>query len=142
VRNAIGLMYAGAAYTLLYAVGVAMAANTVVTSHPAAAARAAAGRVSVGGVVAVIFVLALIEIALWLGIAWACRNGRSGGRTAGTVLFGAHTVGLLGVLLNAHPGLGPAKILTLLSWLIGGGAVLLLWQRASGAFFAGRPHSS
>ncbi len=141
VRHAIGLMYAGAAYTLLYAAGVAIAASTVITSHPAAT-RAGAGRVSVGGVVTLVFVGALIEIMLWLGIARGCRNGRGWARVAGTVLFGVHTVGLLGVLLNTHPGLGLAKVLTLLSWLIGGGAVLLLWQRASGAFFAGRIRSS
>ena len=62
-----------------------------------------------GGVAALTVVLSLIEIALWLGIARACRNGRSWARVTGTVLFGLHTLGFLGVLANAHPGLGLAK---------------------------------
>ena len=79
---------------------------------------------------------ALIEVAAWLGIARACRNGRGGARITGTVLFGLHTIGLLGVLANPHPGLGLAKITTLLSWLIACAAVVFLWQRPSSAFFA------
>ncbi len=79
---------------------------------------------------------ALIEVAAWLGIARACRNGRGGARIIGTVLFGLHTIGLLGVLANPHPGLGLAKITTLLSWLIACAAVVFLWQRPSSAFFA------
>jgi hypothetical protein len=90
----------------------------------------------VGGVAALTVVLSVIEIALWLGIARACRNGRSWARVTGTVLFGGHTLSFLGVLANSHPGIGPAKVLTTLSWLIACGAVVFLWQRPSSAFFA------
>ena len=55
---------------------------------------------------------------------------------AGTVLFGLHTLGFLAVLGNSHPGIGPAKLLTAIGWLIGCGAVVFLWQRPSGAFFS------
>jgi hypothetical protein len=62
---------------------------------------------------------------------------------AGTVLFGVHTLSFLGVLVNSHPGLGLAKLLTTLSWLIACAAVVFLWQRPSSAFFhaavPGRP---
>ena len=85
--------------------------------------------------VALTILLSLIEIALWLGIARACRNGKSWARVTGTVLFGLHTLGFLGVLANSHPGLGLAKVLTTLSWLIACGAVVFLWQRPSSAFF-------
>ena len=77
-------------------------------------------------------------IALWLGIARACRRGSSGARVAGTVLFAVHTVGVLGVVTSSQAGLGPAKVLTLIGWLIGLGAVLALWQRPSSAFFTAR----
>ena len=76
-----------------------------------------------------------LEIALWLRIARACRNGKSWARATGTVLFGLHTLGFLGVLVNPHPGIGLTKVLTTLSWLIACGAVVFLWQRPSGAFF-------
>ena len=132
MRNAIGLMYAGAAYTLVYAIGVIIVAGAIISKHPA---RATAGHVTVGGVAALTVVLSVIEIALWLGIARACRAGQSWARVTGTVLFGLHTLGFLGVLVNSHPGLGLTKVLTTLSWLIACGAVVFLWQRPSSAFF-------
>jgi hypothetical protein len=136
MRNAIGLMYAGAAYTLVYAIGVIIVAGAIISKHPAAtAARASSGHVTVGGVAALTVLLSVIEIALWLGIARACRNGKSWARVTGTVLFGLHTLGFLGVLVNSHPGLGLTKVLTTLSWLIACGAVVFLWQRPSSAFF-------
>jgi hypothetical protein len=134
MRNAIGLMYAGAAYTLVYAIGVIIVAGAIISKHPDAA-RASSGHVTVGGVVALTVLLSAIEIALWLGIARACRNGRSGARVTGTVLFGLHTVGFLGVLATSHPGIGLTKVLTTLSWLIACGAVVFLWQRPSSMFF-------
>ena len=136
MRNAIGLMYAGAAYTLVYAIGVIIVAGAIISKHPDATAS---GHVTVGGVVALTVLLSAIEIALWLGIARACRNGRSWARVTGTVLFGLHTLGFLGVLVNSHPGIGLTKVLTTLSWLIACGAVVFLWQRPSSAFFAAGP---
>ena len=35
MRNAIGLMYAGAAYTLVYAIGVIVVAGAIISKHPA-----------------------------------------------------------------------------------------------------------
>jgi Protein kinase domain len=136
MRNAIGLMYAGAAYTLVYAIGVIIVASAIISKHPAAtAARASSGHATVGGVATLTVLLSVIEIALWLGIARACRNGKSWARVTGTVLFGLHTVGFLGVLANSHPGIGLTKVLTTLSWLIACGAVVFLWQRPSSTFF-------
>ena len=132
MRNAIGLMYAGAAYALVYAIGVIIVASAIISKHPV---RATAGHVTVGGVAALTVVLSVIEIALWLGIARACRAGQRWARVTGTVLFGLHTLGFLGVLVNSHPGLGLTKVLTTLSWLIACGAVVFLWQRPSSAFF-------
>jgi hypothetical protein len=123
-------MYAGAAYTLVYAIGVVLVASAFVKNHPLAA-----GRTNVGGLAFVVVLLSLVEIALWLWIARACKNGRNWARVTGTVLFGLHTLGLLAVLGNSHPGIGPAKVLTTISWLIACGAVVFLWQRPSSAFF-------
>ena len=63
------------------------------------------------------------------------RTLRYWARVTGTVLFGLHTLGLLGVLADSHPGIGLTKVLTTLSWLIACGAVVFLWQRPSSAFF-------
>ncbi len=45
---------------------------------------------------------------------------------------------MLGVLASSQAGLGPAKVLTLIGWLIALGAVVALWQRPSSAFFSAR----
>jgi Protein kinase domain len=132
MRNAIGLMYGGAAFALVYAIGVIIVASSIISKHPV---QAAAHHTTVGGVAALTVVASVIEIALWLGIARACRAGRSWARVTGTVLFGLHTLGFLGVLVSKHPGLGLTKVLTTLGWLIACGAVVFLWQRPSSAFF-------
>jgi hypothetical protein len=100
MRNALGLMYAGAAYALIEAIGVIIVAGSILAKHPD---RTTAGHTTLGGVVVLTIMLSAIEIALWLG--------------------------------NSHPGLGLAKALTTLSWLIACGAVVFLWQRPSSAFF-------
>ncbi len=136
LRTAVTFMYAGAAYTLIYAVGVVIVAASIIKKNPTLAVTAGSPHGStLGGVVALTVVLSLIEIALWLGIAQACRRGQSWARVTGSVLFGLHTLGFLGVLANAHPGIGLTKALTTVSWLIACGAVVFLWKRPSSAFF-------
>ena len=87
------------------------------------------------GAVTLAILLCAADIALWLGIARACRRGSRGARVAGTVLFAVHTVGVLGIVTSSQAGLGPAKVLTLIGWLIALGAVMALWQPPSSAFF-------
>jgi eukaryotic-like serine/threonine-protein kinase len=136
MRNAIGLMYSGAAYAAVYAIGVISVAGAVIAKNQTPiTGQANPGESAVGGVVFLVVVASLIEIALGLGIARACRNGKSWARVTGTVLFGLHTLGFLGVLANKHPGIGPVKVLTLFGWLIALCAVVFLWQRQSSAFF-------
>ena len=129
--NAVRLMYAGAAYTLIYAIGVVVVASSIIKDHP----YDAVGRTGLGAVVVLTVLVSLIEIALWLGIARACKNRRNGARVTGTVLFGIHTFGLLAVLGHSSSGIGVTKVLTSISWLIACGAVVFLWQRPSSAFF-------
>ena len=137
LRTAVTFMYAGAAYTFLYAIGVIIVAASIIKKDPGLAVTAGTRHgTTLGGVVALTVVLSLIEIALWLGIARACRNGRSWARVTGTVLFGLHTLAFLGVLANPHPGIGLTKVLTVVSWLIACGAAVFLWKRPSSAFFS------
>jgi hypothetical protein len=118
-------MYAGAACVVVYAIGFVVAANAYTSAHPLANGNLAGGAV----------LLSLIEIALWLGIARACRRGKNWARVTGTVMFGIYTFGVLGVLADGHPGFVLAKVVTAVSWLIACGAVVFLWQRPSSAFF-------
>jgi len=133
MATAVRLMYAGAAYALVWAIGVIVVWHSIVTHHPLIS-LASEHRLTAAMTLAVIVCIA--DIALWLGIARACRRGKNGARVAGTVLFALHTIGVLGVVVSSQAGLGPAKALTLIGWLIGCGAVVFLWQRPSSAFFA------
>jgi hypothetical protein len=130
--TAVRLMYAGAAYALIWAIGIIAVSASIVKHYPLASVS---GDHRLAGAVTLAILLCAADIALWLGIARACRRGSSGARVAGTVLFAVHTVGVLGVATSSQAGLGPAKVLTLIGWLIGLGAVLALWQRPSSAFF-------
>jgi len=136
MATAVRLMYAGAAYALVWTIGVIVVWAGIVKHHPVTAA----GDHRLAGVVTLSVLLSVVDIALWLGIARACRRGKSGARVAGTVLFAIHTIGVLGVLASSEAGLDPAKVLTVIGWLIGCGAVAFLWQRPSSAFFAARRH--
>jgi serine/threonine kinase PknH len=130
--TAVRLMYAGAAYALVWAIGTIAVAASIVKHYPVVSAS---GDHRLTGAVTLAVFLCAAEIALWLGIARACRRGSGGARVAGTALFALHTVGVLGVVASSQAGLGPAKVLTVIGWLIGLGAVVALWQRPSSAFF-------
>ncbi len=137
LMNAVRLMYTGAAFTALEAFGVIVVAAALIKKHPATIATSG-HTTTLGGVVAITIFFSLIEIGLWLGIAQACRNGKNWARITGTVLFGLHTLGFLGVITNAHAGLGLTKVLTSIGWLIACGATVFLWQHPSGEFFRAR----
>jgi hypothetical protein len=130
VLSAVRLMYAGATFALIYAVGFITVANAYIRDHPYTSARYSLSGLTFG----VVFV-SLVEVGLWLVIARACKRGRGWARITGTALFGLYTIGALGVLANPHSGIAVAKLLTVVSWLIACGAVVFLWQRASSAFF-------
>jgi serine/threonine protein kinase len=133
VASAVRLMYAGAAYALVWAIGVIVVWANVVKHYPLIDA---AGEHRLAGAVIMAVIVCIVDIAHWLRIARACRRGKAGARVAGTVLFGLHTIGVLSLLVNPQAGLGPAKWLTLIGWLIALSAVVFLWQRPSSAFFA------
>jgi hypothetical protein len=137
VMNAVRFMYAGAAFTALEAFGFILVAGAVIKKHSGQVATSG-HTASLGGAVAVVIFFALIEIGLWLWIAQSCRNGKNWARITGTVLFGLHTLGFLDVITSKHSGLGPAKLVVVIGWLIAVGAVVFLWQRPSGEFFKAR----
>lgn len=131
--TAVRLMNAGAVYALVWAIGAIAISASIIRNHPVV--NATFGQ-RLAGATFFIALVAVIDIALWLGVARACRRGRNGARVTGTVLFAVHTLGALGILVAAQAGLGPAKVLAVIGWLIGLGAVVYLWQRSSSAFFS------
>jgi len=131
---AVRLMYAGAIFTLIYSIGLTMVVRYLL-KHPAVGTTAHTGLATV---VVLVVLLSLIEIAVWLWIARGCKNGRNWARVTGTVLFAIHTLSTLALLGNSRPGIGLAKLLDVIGWLIACAAVVFLWQRPSGAFFSSR----
>jgi serine/threonine protein kinase len=132
--TAVRLMYAGAAYTLVWAIGIiAVAAH--VRDYPIYASGSDRG---LAGTAAFTVLIGIVEALLWLRVARGCRRGRRGSRIAGTVLFALYTLGVLSVVSSGQPGLGPAKVVTLIGWLIALAAALALWRPSSSAFFLAR----
>jgi len=135
VANAVKLMYVGAAVTT-----VSLIISAADISGTKAAIRKAKPTWTATQVnqfdrfiIITAIVSGLIGIALWLWMARANSQGRSWARIVSTVLFGLATLDLLGVLTEPKTVLG--LLFPVLTWLVGLGAVWLLWRPDSSAFF-------
>lgn len=141
VRAAVWLMCAGAAVSLAAAIAdiatrselraviarTPMARNLIGTAATATFTQAAA--VNLAGVV--LFLL----MARWTG------KGSITARTLACVLFGLRTVAVLigpGELSALSPWPAAVRVLTVLGWLAGLGAIVFLWQKTSTAFIKAR----
>jgi hypothetical protein len=75
----------------------------------------------------------LIGAALWLWMAQANRAGKNWARITSTVFFGIDTISQL--ISLGMPSGGVVRIYSILIWLIGLVAIVLLWQRTSSDYF-------
>ena len=135
VLNAVKLMYAGAAVST-----VSLVISLVDISGTKAAIRKARPSLSAAQVnqlntfiISLAIISGVIGIALWLWMARANGQGRNWARIVSTVLFGLATLDLFGVV--SQPKTLLSLVFPLLTWLIGAGAVFLLWRGESTAFF-------
>ena len=135
VLNAVKLMYAGAAVST-----VSLIVSLVDISGTKAAIRKARPSLTATQVnqlntfiISLAIISGVIGIALWLWMARANGQGRNWARIVSTVLFGLATLDLFGVVSQPKTLLG--LVFPLLTWLIGAGAVFLLWRGESTAFF-------
>ena len=139
LRNAVRLMLAGAALALVgviitvsFASKIRTAVINAANTSNATAARehkpqlTAAQIHSLANASFTLLVIAgVIGVLLWVWMAWANNKGSNWARIVATVLFGLDTVLLI-------PEIGRASvsiIFILLGWVVGLGAVVLLWQR-------------
>jgi hypothetical protein len=135
VQTAVKLMYAGAALSLvelivgLITIGSVRSAIRKAFPHYTASQLHAAEVTSV----AVGVVVGLISIGLWVWMARANGAGHNYARITGTVFFGLNTLFLLLSLARPHAGLG--LVFNILVWLVGLGAVIMLWRKESGPYF-------
>jgi hypothetical protein len=135
VLNAVKLMYIGAAVST-----VSLVISLVNISGTKAAIRKARPTLTAAQVnqlntfiITLAIVSGVIGIGLWLWMARANGQGRNWARILSTVLFGLATLDLLGVFSQPKTLLG--LVFPLLTWLVGAGAVFLLWRGESTAFF-------
>jgi hypothetical protein len=137
VRNAVRAMYAGAAVTVVGVVIEILTAGATKTAIEKRSHHLTASQLNASEHALVIgfAVSGLIAVAAWIVIARACQRGQAWARITGTVLFGLATVDT--IVSATAPVAGPVKAWWPVIWLAGLTAVILLWQRASTAFFRG-----
>jgi hypothetical protein len=135
VVNAVKLMYVGAAVsTVSLIISVADIAS-VKTAIKKAKPSWTAAQVNQYDrfLITVAIVSGVIGIALWLWMARANNQGKNWARILSTVLFCLATLDLVGVFSQPKTVLG--LVFPVLTWLVGLGAVFLLWRPESSAFF-------
>jgi hypothetical protein len=135
VLNAVKLMYVGAAISVVSL--VISLASIGGTKDAIRKARPSLSATQVNQlntfIIALAVVSGVIGVALWLWMARANGQGKNWARILSTVLFGLATLDLFGVLSQPKTALG--FIFPVLTWLVGAGAVFLLWRKDSSDFF-------
>jgi hypothetical protein len=135
VLNAVKLMYAGAAISTISL--IISLADISGTKSAIKKARPNLTATQINQLNTFIISLAIVSgvlgIALWLWMARANSQGRNWARILSTVLFGLATLDLIGVF--SQPKTVYGLVFPVLTWLVGLGAVWLLWRKESSAFF-------
>lgn len=135
VANAVKFMYAGAAISLVsLIVTLATLGDTKAAIRKARPSYTAiqVNQLNTFIIGAAIF-SGLLGVALWIWMARANNQGRSWARIVSSVLFAVSTVGLVNVFQQPHTAVG--LVFPVLTWLVGAGAIFLLWRPESSAFF-------
>ena len=135
VLNAVKLMYVGAAVsTVSLVISLASIGGTKDAIRKARPSLTATQVNQLNTfIISLAVVSGVIGVALWLWMARANGQGKNWARILSSVLFGLATLDLFGVLSQPKTVLG--LVFPVLTWLIGLGAVVLLWRKESTEFF-------
>ena len=135
VLTAVKLMYAGAIVSGLSLVVGLITIGSLRSALRKAYPNVTASQLHTIEVATVVFIVifGLIGIGLWIWMAMANKRGGNWARITATVFFGLNTVSLLVGLARPEPL--ASRLVGLLIWLIGLGAVVMLWRSESTAFF-------
>ncbi len=138
VQNAVRLMYVGAAISAISLIVTLTTISSLRTAIHKASPTLSASKLHSAETAAIVLaiVFGLIAIGLWIWMARANQAGKNWARITATVFFGLDTLSLLVGFRQAEPAL--SRVVSLLVWLAGLGAVVLLWQKVSSAYFASR----
>jgi len=80
--------------------------------------------------VTLLAIFGIIGVLLWVWMAWANNRGSNWARIVATVLFALNTIALILEFGRASISI----IAIILEWLIGLGAIILLWRRETTAY--------
>ena len=135
VVTAVKLMYVGAAVSTVSLIISVADIGGVKTAIKKAKPSWTAAQVNQYDrfLITVAIVSGVIGIGLWLWMARANNQGKNWARILSTVLFCLATLDLVGVFSQPKTLLG--LVFPVLTWLVGLGAVFLLWRPESTAFF-------
>jgi len=140
VKNAYYLMLVGAALSIISAI-VDFGSRS---ARMAAERQAGAGRLTLAQVnagvdlgYAIIIAIGLFTAGLWTWMAFANKAGKPWAGVTSTVLFGLYTVSELFTLSEFTPS-KPATAVSVSGWVVGLAAVILIWNKASSAYYKPR----
>jgi len=135
VLNAVKLMYVGAAIStvslVIALIDIGGTKDAIRKARPSLTATQVNQLNTF--IISLAIVSGLLGIGLWLWMAWANKQGKNWARIVSTVLFGLATLDMVGVFSQPKTLLG--LVFPVLTWLVGLGAVWLLWRPDSTAFF-------
>jgi len=136
VRTAVLLMYTGAALSAISLIVTVLSFHSIERVIRNASSTLTAHQVHNDAIVAVTIAVveSLIAIGLWLLMAWGNKNGQSWARITATVLFGLNTLFLLLSFIRAT--VSASLAFSLLVWVVGLFAIVMLWRRESSEYFA------
>jgi hypothetical protein len=135
VLNAVKLMYAGAAISTVSLIISLVDIHGTKSAIEKARPNLTTAQVNQLNtfIISLAVVSGVLGIALWLWMAWANNQGKNWARILSTVLFGLATLDLIGVFSQPKTIFG--LVFPVLTWVIGLGAVFLLWRPESTVFF-------
>jgi hypothetical protein len=136
VRTAVLLMYTGAALSAISLIVSVLSFHAIERAIRNASSTLTAHQVHNDAIVAVTVVVveSLIAIGLWLLMAWGNKNGQNWARITATVLFGLNTLFLL--IGSTRASVSASLAFSVLVWLVGLGAIVMLWRKESSQYFA------
>jgi hypothetical protein len=138
VLNAVKLMWAGAGISLISVIIGLVTIGSLKSAIEQANPSLSSSQVSAVATasVAAVVIVGLLGVGLWIWLAQMSKAGKNWARVTGTVLFGIDT--LFQLISFTRSAALAGRIPGLIVWLVGLGAVILLWRRPSSDYFKGQ----
>jgi len=135
VQNAVKLMYAGAAISTASLIASLADIGSIKPALRSEFPKYTASQINSAfkGFLIVALISAGIGIGLWIWMARANGQGKNWARITSSVLFAIETLSVLEAVRG--PKTVVALVFPVLTWLVGLGAIWLLWRPESSQFF-------